>query len=488
MLWGFGTRRDTWIATSSTLPRRGFQMKKHYMRTAAMLLITGVLLAACGSGRSEGGQASSPTTAGGSVGSSAVPQFGDLASPCGPGSPSGTPDQAVDASTVTIGYGDDAGYQASPGLGHEASDALKAMISWCNDQGGINGRQVVGKYYDAKITDLTNVMTEACSQTFMLVGEFYALPETGEPTRLGCGLPAVPGVLSGAGITMAPLMVAPYPQPSDEYNIGTASELAKAFPEQVKKAAMMVAQFPVVIEGTQMFSRTVTEAGWEFLGCDQSYPITGVADYRPIIQKFKDCGAEVVYSTDTGNGLQNILDAANQIDYHPIWLNGPATYTANFQAWNTNGNGDNLYFGNSFVPLDYTAEGSANAAYLDIVKAAGGDTGYSGQVSTSAFLLWATAAKACENDLTRDCVMQQLKGTHSWTAGGLSTQQDPGANRVDTCTQVMKMDGTKFVPWQPEQPGDFVCDPSWSVKVDPPIDSAADLKIGADRVAHNNLP
>ena len=75
------------------------------------------------------------------------------------------------------------------------------MISWCNEQGGINGRTVVGKYYDGKITELANVMTEACTQTFMLVGEFFALPETGEQTRLGCGLPAVPGVLSGAGIT-----------------------------------------------------------------------------------------------------------------------------------------------------------------------------------------------------------------------------------------------------------------------------------------------
>jgi hypothetical protein len=140
------------------------------------------------------------------------------------------------------------------------------------------------------------------------------------------------------------------------------------------------------------------------------------------------------------------------------------------------------------VPLDYNEPGSANAAYIQLVKAAGGDIGFGGQVSTSAFLLWATAAKECGNDLTRDCVMTQLKSIHSWTGGGLSAEQDPGGNQADFCTQVMKMDGTKFVQWQPEEVGTFACDPSWRVEVNPPIDSAATLKIGADRVAHNVLP
>ena len=45
------------------------------------------------------------------------------------------------------------------------------MIDWCNEQGGINGRQIVGNYYDAAITNVVNVTTEACSQVFMLVGE-----------------------------------------------------------------------------------------------------------------------------------------------------------------------------------------------------------------------------------------------------------------------------------------------------------------------------
>ncbi len=459
-------------------------MSKWIVRSAALLAVSVMLLSACGGGRSSGDGGSTDTTTKAGT-DSGMPQFGDLASPCGPGSPSGSPDQAVDASTVTIGYGDDAGYTAAAGLGHEASDAVRAMIGWCNEQGGINGRTVVGKYYDAKITETANVMTEACTQTFMLVGQYFALPEGAEQARIQCGLPTVPGVVSGGAIAMAPLSVAAYPQPIDYYNVGAAAEIAKAFPDKVKKAATMLPIFPNITDYGQRFVGTVPTAGWNFVGCDVTYPITGVSDYRPYVQKLKDCGVEAIFVLDLRAGMENILDAAKQLDYQPVWLNGASVYTEDLAAWNVNGNGDNLYFGNSFVPLDYTPDGSANAAYNTIVKGNGGDVSYGGQVSASAFLLWATAAKACANDLTRNCVMTNLRAVHSWTAGGLSTEQDPGANLIDHCLQVMKLEGTKFVQWQPSQAGQFACDDSWATKVEPPIDSFAVLKVGVDRLAHN---
>ena len=65
------------------------------------------------------------------------------------------------------------------------SDAVGALIEWCNEQGGINGRQVKGNYYDASITEVNNVMTEACTQVFMLVGQGFALGvRRADPSRL----------------------------------------------------------------------------------------------------------------------------------------------------------------------------------------------------------------------------------------------------------------------------------------------------------------
>jgi len=87
------------------------------------------------------------------------------------GDAKGATDQGVTPdSTISIGYGDDRGFAQSPGLNHEIGDATAAFIKWCNDQGGINGRKIDGKLYDAKINRRQyNVMTTACKSSFMLL-------------------------------------------------------------------------------------------------------------------------------------------------------------------------------------------------------------------------------------------------------------------------------------------------------------------------------
>lgn len=56
----------------------------------------------------------------------------------------------------------------------------------------------------------------------------------------------------------------------------------------------------------------------------------------------------------------------------------------------------------------------------------GGDASNLGQTATSSFLLWATAAKACGFDLTRECMVEQLAQVHEWDGGGLHAPTDPG--------------------------------------------------------------
>jgi len=126
--------------------------------------------------------------------------FGTLPSPCGPGSATGATDQGVTNTAIHIAYGDDRGFAAQPGLDKEMGDAVKAMIKWCNDQGGILGRQVVGDYYDAAITQVNSVMQQACKTDFMLVGEGFA-------TALSAawGKPAL-GIHHLEGHLLAPLL------------------------------------------------------------------------------------------------------------------------------------------------------------------------------------------------------------------------------------------------------------------------------------------
>ena len=103
-------------------------------------------------------------------------------------------------------------------------DAVKAMIAWCNAQGGINGRKIVGDYYDAAVTNVGSVMTQACKTDFMLVGEGFALDGLAEQTRLGCNLAAVPGFTVSPVVANAYEMYQASPNPANYSPVSLAYE------------------------------------------------------------------------------------------------------------------------------------------------------------------------------------------------------------------------------------------------------------------------
>jgi hypothetical protein len=421
-----------------------------------------LLSVACSSGRSatgdDGGSSGTPATRSTS--------FGTLASPCGPGTASGATQKGVTDDTITIGYGDDAGFTQSPGLDHEMSDAVEAMIGWCNDQGGINGRLIVGNYHDAKVLDVNNAMAEACQSDFMLVGEGWSLDSAQETTRLGCDLAAVPGFATSPAFANGKNMIQPVPNPVDYTSVEIAAALQEQFPEQVKKAAVMFGNFASTIDTKDKVLASYPGFGFDFLGCPQEYNIQGETDWKPFVQQLKDCGAEAVYFTGSPYPFfENVLDAAVQIDYRPIWWADANFYDQTFAAWNSAGNADSTYVRSVFTPLEEADSSPATQQYIDIVEGNGGDVSQLGEQATSAFLLWATAAQSCGSTLTSACVMEKLSAVHSWTGGGLHAETDPGANLPTECGLVLTLDGTRFVRNFPEGAGTYDCSPDYVVKI-----------------------
>ena len=87
----------------------------------------------------------------------ALPTFGDIDWPCGPGSASGATDQGVTDSEILIGGGDDRGFVGSLGLNVTQTDTIQAFVDVCNDMGGILGREIVVELYDAKIFEVSKM-------------------------------------------------------------------------------------------------------------------------------------------------------------------------------------------------------------------------------------------------------------------------------------------------------------------------------------------
>ncbi len=447
----------------------------------AVVAVVSLVATACGSGRSDsegdgGGGASATTVAAGDA------TFGDMASPCGPGEGGPATGQGVTEDQITIGYGDDSGYAAAPGLNKEMSDAIVAMMDWCNEQGGINGRKVVGNFYDAKITEVNNAMTEACSQVFMLVGQGWSLDSAQEQTRLGCGLPAVPTYTVSPQFAHGKLMYQPTPNPVDVMSVQHEFAMAAAFPDEVKKAATMFGNYAATIDSTEKFQLSAEQAGWTFLDCPQSYAIGGESDWKPFLQRLKDCGAEVVYfSGSPYPNFENVLDAAAQIDYSPLWMTEANFYDAKFAAWNTSGNADKVYVRMVYYPFEQADSQPAVQQYLDLVKASGGETSLLGMQATAAFLLWAQGAQECGADLTRDCVMSKLSTVDEFTAGGLQAAANPGGNLPGDCGMVLKMSGTTYEQVLPSTIGEFQCSEDYLVTLTGPVVDRAALD--ANRIA-----
>jgi ABC-type branched-subunit amino acid transport system substrate-binding protein len=463
-------------------------MRRNSWRLLAALMALGLVAGACGGGdRADGpGDDESPTTSSDAVEDGPSGGFGDLESPCGPAE-DGTEltDQGdfVTAETITIGYGDDAGYQAAPGLNAQMSDAIVAMMDWCNEQGGINGREVVGEYYDAKILEANNVMIEACDQVFMLVGQGWAFDGAAEQTRVGCGLPQVPGYTVSGTVAHGPDTYVAVPNPIDMTPAGHLALMAEQYPDRVPKAAALYADYAAQIEVMDKIQAAAPDFGWEFIpDCEQTYPIGGVAQWAPYVQKLKDCGAGIVYWVGSPLPMfQNLLEAAAQADLDMVYLTDANNYEENFALANTAGYADTVHMRMAFTPFEQADRNEATQQYLDVLEASGGTPSLLGAQATSAFLLWATAAQSCGAELTRQCVLDELATITAWTGGGLHAESNPAENMPPECVMVLGMDGTSFVQALPEEQGEFACDPSYVATVD--IPATAEAKLDTDRIS-----
>ena len=392
-------------------------------------------------------------------------KFGTLPSPCGKGHATGATDHGVTNSTINLAYGDDRGFSGLPGLDQEMGDAVKDMIAWCDAQGGINGRKIVGDYYDAAVTNVGSVMTQACKQDFMLVGEGFALDGLAEQTRLGCNLASVPGFTVAPVVANAYEMYQASPNPANASPVSSAYQAEKLFGSKTKHVGVYDSTLSTQESSTAKAVQAFTEAGWKFLpGCSVNIDYNGEANYTPFIQKLQSCGAQIIFNDATpGPTLYGAFEAENQIGYDPIWVMDSGSYTASFAQWNTAGLANNVYVRISYEPLEAAKVVPAVSQYLAIVKKYGGLTSQLGEQATSSFLLWATEAKACGSTLTRQCMINKLATVTTWTGGGLNASGDPAKNIPPNCGVLMKLDGTKWVQAYPKKLGTFDCSSKYVV-------------------------
>jgi Periplasmic binding protein len=366
--------------------------------------------------------------------------FGDLGVICSP-APEGVEltdsDTGVTADSIQVSTVSDPGFPGRPGLNQELFDTAEAFTTWCNEKGGINGRQIELKERDAILTQFQQRVIEACDEgDFMMVGGGAVFDDTGQVERLACGLPTVAGYVVTAAAAEADLTEQPIPNPANSLPSGDLVYLEEQFPESVEHVAVLTGDLQTTITVAERYKEGVGSLGWEVVYDDQ-YPANGVASWRPYVESMKSAGATGLIWVGEPVNLGKFMVEAQAVGLELDWVRTDANHYDPKLLDEAGDAADGVYVRSVFAPfLGGSAEaGSASEQYTQLIDQydEGGVQAYLGVQGLSGWLLFATAARDCGADLTRDCVFEKINAITEWTGGGLHAPVDQTSGAGPDC-------------------------------------------------------
>jgi hypothetical protein len=441
-------------------------------RTVALATVLVLLAAACSrSGDSEttattAGGGSTETTAAGGADDTALDNggFGDLAAVCSDGDASGATDVGVTDTEIHIGTVTDKGFTARQGLNREMFDTAVAFAAWCNDHGGILGRQVVVDDRDAQLTAYNDVVTASCTEDLALAGGGAVLDDSDNGSRVACGLPIIPGYVVSAQARVADLQVQPLPNPVYQLQVGQYRVLAEQFPDAIAHYGIMTGSL-----GSTLLVRDTAVEAVGALGYDvvynREYNVGGESDWRPFAEEIRDAGVKIFEFVGEPGNLALQLQAKQQGGYFPDKiLESPNIYDTSFKD-EAAGLAPEVLIRSVFTPFELASDNKAVQDYLDLMAQYNpdGKIAQLGVQAMSSLLLFAQSAKACGSNLTRACLLEQAGGVTEWTAGGLHAASNPSANTPPDCFTNIRLGADGFSVADDvtdANQGIFNCDPA----------------------------
>ncbi len=427
-------------------------------RIFVALMATTLLVAGC-SGRTGSGVEETAASGGKAVTS----EFGDLTDVCQSGTSTSSPTQGVTPQQIEVGVFTDMGFTKNP----ELVDAAKVFTSWCNDNGGINGRKLAFNIRDAKLLEVRQRMLEACREDFALVGGSAALDSLGVKDRLSCTLPEFPSQVAQVENTGSDLQVgsgASSSRPYDTYAGMHQWLFTEAYPASAAAVGIIVADSPVVKSMADRYGESLPAEGATLVYNDL-YPAAGVSDWTPYAQSIKAKGVKGLIFLGDFRSLAKLEDVLTSMDYKLDWVDVTSNaYTPAFlELARTSLSAQNNFADLSgTVPLESADSAPAVQRAKDLFAryAPDGKLTYNGLRSLVQWLLFAKAASSCGDNLTRTCVVETARKETAWTAGGLQAPADMSTHTVPPkCFNVMKAtpQGWTVADFKPDT-GPFRCD------------------------------
>lgn len=445
----------------------------HRPRRRALVAIVALVLVAAGCSRDDDDtETGAGTTAAGGAETTAEPSeesrldagsFGDLEAVCQDGDASGATDAGVTDDSIQIGVFTDKGFTSRPGLNQEMYDAAVAFAAWCNEHGGINGREIVVADRDAAIIAYNDRIVESCSEDLAMVGGGAVLDDADNGGRVACGLPNIPGYVVSATAREADLQVQPVPNPLATLMAGHYRALAEAYPDAIAHYGVMTSTFGSVLLVRDTSVDAVTQLGYDVV-FNREYSAGGESNWRPFVEEMQSAGVRILEFVGEPENLAQLQEAMELVGFFPeITIQPPNFYDANYVDL-VSDFAPGVEVRTQFTPFELADDNPATADYLELMERynPGGKVAALGSQAISAWLLFAQSAAACGSDLTRECLLEEAGSVSDWTGGGLHAPQDPSTNTPSDCFALLSLTPEGFVLNEEvtnANDGIFNCDP-----------------------------
>ncbi|HEV7760246.1 MAG TPA: ABC transporter substrate-binding protein [Acidimicrobiales bacterium] len=421
----------------------------------ATLLVLALTAAACSrsddeadTGDSGGGTDTTAATDDGGGSRLANGEFGDLGTVCQDGDSGTATETGMTADEIHVGTLTDKGAEVRAGLNKEMYDTAVAFAKWCNDNGGINGRQIVVDDLDAKLTEYGQRISEACQDDFFLVGGGAVFDNQDNGARVDCGLPNIAGYVVNPEARVAELQAQPLPNPVYSYAAQNYRRQRELHPDATKYGILWVD-----IAGVSTVHEQVTEAvtaeGYNVV-YDQTYAPIGETGWRTFVQNMREKDVQAMELIGEPENMAALLNAMATEGWSPeVVTLQPNMIDQKFADEAKASAPDNAYARSSFPTFDMADDVPAIADYLELMDTYNPDGKYPallGAQGLSGWLLFAKSAVECGTDLSRQCVIDKAVATTGWTGGGLHAPTDPKGDTVATCGILVKFttDGFEY--------------------------------------------
>ncbi len=411
----------------------------------ALVASVALVAAACGASGDEpaaGGGSEEETTTTAAEASTA--SWGDLDNLCGPGEATVAPGEGTSApGTINIAVASDRSSDIRPGLNKELWDASVAFSEWCNAAGGIQGLQIELIDSDGKLFEVESAMTTICTEAFAMVGGAFTQDQLEFSGKAGsdfhqCNMIDIPGFAVSPEKGLSNGQVQAVPNPPTKKSTQWLIDFKTVEPEDSKKNVVVYGELPSLEVVKTQYDAAVQQVG----GIEQlpalPYPVAGLSDWTPLAQKVKDSGATSMYWIGEPSNAANLFKALRDQGWEGTIINETNIYDDQvFGAGDTAAEG--IIVRTAYHPFEEADQWPAVQQYLDNLAefVPGGKVASLGLQSTSAWLLFVTAANTCAeknaNVIDRTCVITEAEAVEEWTGGGMHAPSDPGRTQPSEC-------------------------------------------------------